>query len=315
MKTRRSFIKNTGQLAAYSLFFSHLISCKSGKEIAGNMGMRKALNIPADAPYKMKYLKGDMGIFTERGGTIGWLANKDGITIVDTQFPDQSEHLLEEIMKISEHPLDLVINTHHHGDHSSGNPVFQELAGKIVAHRNSKKNQQRVAQEREQQGAVFPTLTFKDNYTDQVAGENIRMYYFGPAHTDGDAVTHFENHNIVHMGDLIFNRRFPYIDKSAGASIGNWITVLDKTLMTFDAGTMYIFGHSDNGYDVTGTSDDIKAFQNYLEKLLEFGKQSIASGKTLEEIKAEATMIPGAPEWKGKGIGRSLEAVYAELGG
>jgi len=140
------------------------------------------------------------------------------------------------------------------------------------------------------------------------------MNYFGAAHTDGDAITHFENANVVHMGDLIFNRRFPYIDKSAGANISNWITVLDKVLNKFDNETKFIFGHSDNGYDITGGKEDIKAFQGYLASLLNFGRQSIQSGKTLKELKSEVNTIPGAPEWKGKGIERSLDAVYTELG-
>jgi glyoxylase-like metal-dependent hydrolase (beta-lactamase superfamily II) len=262
----------------------------------------------------MKYLRGDIGIFTERGGTIGWLANKDGIVVVDTQFPEQSQHLVEEIKKISAHPLDLLINTHHHGDHTAGNPVYKDLAGKILAHENSKKNQERVARERNQEGQVFPNATFQKTHTESVGGESIKLHYFGPGHTDGDALTHFENANIVHMGDLVFNRRFPYIDKSAGADIGNWIKVLDQALSTFDQQTMYIFGHSDNDFDITGTGEDLKAFQNYLERLLVFGQQSITAGKTLEEVKAATTEIPGAPEWKGDGIGRSLEAVYAELG-
>ena len=115
------------------------------------------------------------------------------------------------------------------------------------------------------------------------------------------------------MGDLIFNRRFPYIDKTSGANIKNWISVLDKTLHSFDAETKYIFGHSSNGFDVRGTSEDIKAFQNYLEKLLEFGMANIKAGKSLDDVKKDTKIIPGAEEWKGKGIERSLDAVYEEL--
>ena len=61
------------------------------------------------------------------------------------------------------------------------------------------------------------------------------MYYFGPAHTDGDSFIHFENTNIVHMGDLMFNRRHPFVDRSAGANIKNWIKVLHRATRKFTA--------------------------------------------------------------------------------
>lgn len=315
MTNRRTFIKNTAQAGAYSLFFTQLLACKSNSSQAEVVKLMKELNVSADAPYNMKYLRGDVGVFTERGGTIGWLVNKDGIVVVDTQFPEQSQHLIEEVKKVSDHSIDLLINTHHHGDHTSGNSVFKDHVGKILAHENSKKNQERVVQASNQEGQVFPNATFQDTHMEKAAGESIKLYYFGSGHTDGDTLTHFENHNIVHMGDLVFNRRFPYIDKSAGADIGNWVKVLDNALKTFDQDTIYIFGHSGNDYDITGTAEDLKAFQNYLEKLLIFGQVSIASGKTLEEVKAETTEIPRAPEWQGDGVVRSLEAVYTELGG
>ena len=115
------------------------------------------------------------------------------------------------------------------------------------------------------------------------------------------------------MGDLVFNRRFPYIDKSAGADIANWINVLDKSTSIFDDECIYIYGHCGEGYDVIGGKEEIKAFKNYLEKLLEFGNKSIAEGKTLEELKESTKIIPGAEEWQGGEIERSLDAVYAEL--
>ena len=139
------------------------------------------------------------------------------------------------------------------------------------------------------------------------------MRYFGPAHTNGDSVTHFENANIVHMGDLMFNRRFPYIDKSSGASIKGWVKVLGKVRKQFDKDTLFIFGHSGNGYEVTGTLDDIKAMQSYFKNLLKFGKKALKAGKSQEDLLKGLETIPGAPEWKGRGIERNISALYEEL--
>lgn len=266
-----------------------------------------------ELPYTMKPLRNNIGFFTERGGTIGWMISKNGIVVVDTQFPEQSKHLIDALKKQSDRKIDLLINTHHHGDHSSGNIAYKGIAEIVLAHENSKKNQMRVAKERGKEAdQLYPDTTFSKEWSKQVGDEIITLKYFGPAHTDGDAIIHFENANVAHMGDLIFNRRFPYIDKSAGASIKNWIEVLGKTQKTYDKDTIFIFGHSDNGYDITGTMNDIKAKQNFLSRLLDTVNTEIKAGKTQEEI-MKIESIKGAEEWKGNGIGRCLSSAYQEL--
>lgn len=266
-----------------------------------------------ELPYKMTPLRNNIGYFTERGGTIGWMVSKNGIVVIDTQFPDQSKHLITEIKKQSDRKVDLLINTHHHGDHSAGNIAFKGIADMILSHKNSKKNQMRVAKERGQEATqLYPDTTFEKEWSKKIDDEKITLKYFGPAHTDGDAIIHFENSNVAHMGDLIFNRRFPFIDKSAGASIKNWIEVLEKTQKTYDKDTLFIFGHNGNGYDPVGGMPDIKAMQNYLRRLLEVVGAEIKAGKSREDIMKLAT-IKGAEEWKGDGIGRSLSTAYQEL--
>jgi cyclase len=308
MQNRRQFIQTTSTAAAYSLFLTHLWGCKQATEVV------KELNLTPDQLYKMSYVRGDVGFFTERGGTIGWLANKEGIVIVDSQFPEQAGKMMAEIKKVTDRRVDYLINTHHHGDHTSGNIYFKDTADVILAHSQSKVNQQMVAVERENmKETLLPNETFTKSVQKRAAGETITLNYFGPAHTDGDAVIHFEKSNVVHIGDLVFNRRFPYIDKRAGANIQNWVKVLDKVLTTYDNDAIFLFGHSDNGHDVIGNKEDIKAFQNYLEKVIELGQKSIAAGKTSQELIDELETIPGAPEWKGRGIDRSINAIYTEL--
>ena len=264
-----------------------------------------------DSPYKMTPLRNNVGYFTERGGTIGWMITKDAIVVVDTQFPDQAAHLIEAIKKQSDRRIDLLINTHHHGDHTSGNIAFKGLADMVLAHENSKKNQMRVTQGKEDT-QLYPDTTFTSEWSKKIGPETISLKYFGPAHTDGDAVIHFENANIAHVGDLMFNRRFPYIDKSAGASIQNWIVALEDIRKTFDNETQFIFGHNNDGWEVIGGKADLLAFQNYLSGVLDTVKTALKAGKTQEEILAIQS-IESAPEWKGDGLGRSLTAALEEL--
>ena len=261
----------------------------------------------------MQLLRRNVGIFTERGGTIAWLLDPQGIAVVDTQFPEQAGHLIEHIRQQSQKPFDLVLNTHHHGDHTGGNIAFKELAGKVVAHANCRINQERVAKERNvEANQLYADTVFDKSWTQRLGDEIITARYFGPGHTNGDVVVHFENANVAHVGDLVFNRRFPFIDRSAGANIRSWIQVLRNIRKAYAKDTLFAFGHAAEGYPVTGSHTDLKAFENYLSRLLQTVGKAIRAGKSKEDVLA-ITSIPGAPGWKGDGIQRSLDAAWEEL--
>ncbi|HMK04015.1 MAG TPA: MBL fold metallo-hydrolase [Ferruginibacter sp.] len=296
---RRSFLRNTGLTLA-------------GLSLLNKETLASFLSQPA---WKIKMLTDDIGIFTEKGGTMGFLLNKKGIVVVDSQFPDTAPHLIDELKKKSQKPFKYLINTHHHGDHSSGNIAFKGIVEHVIAHENSKTNQLNVAADQKTATDKFlaPDMTYNnDGWKTKVGRERIRTHYFGAAHTNGDSLIHFEHANIIHMGDLVFNRRHPYIDNGAGANIANWIVLLDKTIATFDKNTQYICGHAATGYDVVLKADDLKAFGDYLGNLLKFMEGEIRAGKSKEEI-LKTKEIPGSPEWKGDGIERPLNAAYTEL--
>ncbi|MEO5948522.1 MAG: MBL fold metallo-hydrolase [Chitinophagaceae bacterium] len=266
-------------------------------------------------PWKITMLTDKLGIFEERGGTIAFLLSKSGIVVVDSQFPDQSKHLIDALKKKSENPFKLLINTHHHGDHTAGNISFKGIVENVVAHENSLINQMASAkQNKSEDKQLYPDLTFNYMWGRNIDEERIRLHYFGAAHTNGDSFVHFENANIVHCGDLVFNRRHPFVDRTAGANMKNWIEVLDNGLNQFDSKTKYVFGHAGTGYEVKGTADDIKAFRDYIGKVLKFVEGEIKAGKTKEEV-LKATIIPGGEDWKSDGIKRPLEAAWDELSG
>jgi cyclase len=266
-------------------------------------------------PWKITMLRNDVGIFEEKGGTIAFLLSKKGIAVVDSQFPEQSQHLIEQLKKKTEKPFKLLINTHHHGDHSGGNIAFKGKVWSVVAHDNSKKNQKKTAKQNNTESKqLYPNIVYTDTWNRKLGKERITLHYFGAGHTNGDSLVHFEQANIVHCGDLVFNRRHPYVDRNAGANIKSWIEVLNKALATFTKETMYVFGHAAAGYKVTGTADDLQQFRDYLGNVLTFTVAQIKAGKTKEEF-LKATAIPGSGEWKGDGIQRPLGAAWDELMG
>ncbi len=295
---RRQFIQHSAlTLAVLSLYQSKAFS-----------------NINLQQAYQFTLLRNNVGMFTEQGGTIGWLNSEEGFVVVDSQFPNTAPHVIEELKKLADKPFKYLLNTHHHGDHTGGNIAFKGLVEKVVAHENSLKNQLAGAEKANNIAKqLLPDTTFGNKgWNTKVGNDRIKAHYFGPAHTNGDVVYHFENANIAHVGDLMFNRRYPFIDTAAGANIANWVKVLNNITRKFDNDTLFIFGHSRDPEKLTGNKTDIMAFANYLESLLAFVGKEIAAGKTKEEI-LKATEIVGAPEWQGDGIARSLNAAYAEL--
>jgi len=263
--------------------------------------------------YKVTMLRKDVGIFTERGGTIGFLLSKDGIVVIDAQFPDTAPHLIADLKQKSTAPFLYLLNTHHHGDHSSGNIAFKGIAEHVFAHQNSLTNQKNVAEKNNNMDKqLLPDMTFTTDYKFKIGNEKIKADYYGAGHTNGDAVYFFEEANIMHTGDLMFNKRHPFVDRSAGANMASWIKDLDKVIKKADKNTIIIFGHSLNPGEETGNKEDVKKFQDYLGKVLAFAESEIKKGVSKEDF-IKNTSIPGVTEWIGQGIDRPLTAAYEEL--
>ena len=294
---RRNFLQQTGLLAGASLLSQTNVLAALFRA----------------TPPAIRMLRRNVGIFTDRGGTIGFLLSPEGIVTIDSQFPDTAAHYIEEVKKQSDKPFRYLLNTHHHGDHTGGNIAFKNVVEHVVIHQNAFGHQKKTA---EAQNALDKTLladiTFGGKYRIKVGDEEIRASWFGPGHTNGDALYHFEEANVVHLGDLMFNRRHPFVDRSAGANMGNWIKVLGKAIRKYDRDTLYIFGHSLQPGAETGTAEDLRKFQDYLEKVLRFAETEIKKGVKKEDF-IKNTAIPGVTEWGGDGIQRPLTAAYEEV--
>lgn len=263
--------------------------------------------------FKIRMLRGNAGIFTERGGTIGFLLSEDGAVVIDSQFEDTAPHLIDALKKQRPVPVRFLLNTHHHRDHTGGNVAFKGIAEHVVAHQNAVANQKAVAEK--------AATADKQLYADQTFDKELKLTlektkitgtYFGAGHTNGDAVYHLEEANVMHVGDLVFNKRHPYVDRSAGANMRNWISVLEQIQKKGTRDTLYIFGHSLKEGEETGTAEDLKKFADYLDKVLRFAEAERKKGVSKEEF-IKNTAIPGVTEWSGQGIERPLTAAYEEL--
>ena len=264
-------------------------------------------------------IRRNVGTFTMRGGTVGWLVNPGAVAVVDTQFPAEAQALLAGLQERSGgRGVDVLLNTHHHGDHTGGNGVFRGVARRVVAHGMADQHMRRAPQPPQQaqqqppqqpQPAqqqptqppppppLYPDLTFTHSWSAELGDERIIARHHGRAHTSGDAVITFERAGVVHLGDLGFHRRHPVVDRAAGASMRNWTRVLEHVVNAHAGDTIYIFGHAGEGLPVTGTPADVLHFRDYLGAVLAFVERHVTAGRSREEILAMRTPLAGFEAW------------------
>lgn len=258
-------------------------------------------------------LRTNVGIYTERGGTIGWYISDDAVVVIDSQFPDTANNFISLLMDMTHNKIDVVINTHHHRDHTSGNVSLNKICDTFVANENTVTLQKKFYGGNENDNTqIYASVTFKDKWSIKIGNENITSEHLWAAHTGGDSFIHFENANIVHLGDLIFNNVYPFIDRPGGANIQGWINYLDEISKQFDNDTIFIFGH---GTSVYGDKNDLSRMNDYLSTLLDFINKNIKEGKSKEEIE-ELNFIPGYEYLNDSGTNRlknNLSAAYEEL--
>ena len=256
-------------------------------------------------------LRNGVGTFTARGGTVGWCITPYAHLVVDSQYPDSAKVLLRGLDSRARRPIDALINTHHHADHTGGNSVLAPHVAKIVAHENVPRLQREAATERDSlDQQTYASTTFPDTWSLDLGSTSVWARHFGPAHTSGDIVVTFPDANVVHMGDLVFNRWFPFIDRPAGASISGWIDTLEKVHASFDDDTLFIFGHSRPEYPTVGGRADLMVQRDLLAALLEHVTQARQKGQSREEAIA-IEELPGFPNHTSPGARLSLGANLA----
>jgi len=299
MQNRREFIlRSSLAVAAGALGSTHLFGQQAPAAAP------QPPTVPVFTP-----IRRNVGTFTARGGTMGWLVTPDAVLVIDSQFADTAQMFLDGLKTRTPRKIDLLLNTHHHPDHTGGNKVLRPMVAKIVAHENVPGLQKKQAAAAKTEDAqAYADETFKDGWKVDIGKEKVSTKYYGPGHTSGDVVIFFQQANIVHMGDLMSHQRHPRVDRPAGASIRNWLVSLEKVVKDHNNDTIYVFGHSKVGAPVTGPKQDLLALRDYFSAMLDYVQKGIAAGKSADEI-----VKAGLPTFAQNEGMPALQVCYDEL--
>jgi glyoxylase-like metal-dependent hydrolase (beta-lactamase superfamily II) len=257
-----------------------------------------------------------------QGGNIGVSVGEDGVFLIDDQFAPLTDKIVAAIDAISSEPVRFVFNTHWHGDHTGGNENLGEAGALIVAHDNVRQRMS-VEQVLERIGrpvsntpaspeTALPVVTFTEDVTFHINGDALHAFHVEHAHTDGDAIVHFERANVVHMGDTFFRDRFPFIDTASGGSIDGIIAAAGEALAIMDADTQIIPGHG-----ALSTRDDLRAYRDALRVMRNAIAALMEQGLGLDQIQARRPIRTQAAAWgQDEAAERSfVETIHHGLGG
>lgn len=262
------------------------------------------------------------GVYTLKGagGNVGLVVGADAAFLVDDQYAPMVPKLQAAIRAITDKPLRFVLNTHWHGDHVGGNEALAASGTLVVAHDNVRKRmsseQFMAAFDRKvpaSPAAALPVVTFSDQATFHLGGHTVHATHIPSAHTDGDAVVHLSEVDVMHTGDLVFYGLYPVVDYSNGGSLGGMAAAAEKLLAMTDEDTRFIPGH---GPAVIGRAE-ITEFMVMMRTVHERLSKLIAEGKTLEEVQAAKPTAEFDAKW-GQGFlpaARWIEINYRGMTG
>ncbi len=250
-------------------------------------------------------VKDNLYVLRGGGGNTAVFLTADGVVVVDAKNPGWGKPILDKIKTLTPKPITMLINTHTHGDHVSGNVEFPATID-FVAQENTKVNMEKMPIFKEHGGVGMAKRTFKDKMTIGKGADQIDLYYFGPGHTNGDAWVVFPALRIVHAGDIFSGKNVPLIDEANGGSMMH----ISETLMKAHDGIKNVDAIINGHTPAQTTWADLKEYAEFNKDLVAWMTTELKAGKTPEAAAAEWKL----PE-KYKGYAPTVGALFGGMAG
>ena len=295
---------------------------------------------PAESFFTWQPLSEDAWVGFGEGGNTLVLMGQSAAALVDCKNAPFGAALRREAEALGA-PVKLVINTHHHADHTGGNHAFSKDLP-IVAHEKCKpriagnmsryiaqakeavlsltENKSPAAAKVRDEAKAYhdrmsdlkaeefePKITVGDMRELEIGGQRLILRHFGPGHTDNDLVIFIPKQNLVHAGDLLFYRNHPFLDSGGGGKVQGWIDAVKQVIGFCDDKPRVIPGHGQMT-DITGLKSQIDYWMTARDAVA----KAIKEGKTRAEVgKLELEQFKdyGKPQVRQMTLG----AVYDEL--
>jgi len=256
----------------------------------------------APQPQAIQKIKPDLYMVTGAGGNSTFRVTSEGVFLVDGKLPGEENYkaLMALIKGVTDKPVQYLVVTHHHADHTGNNQRFIDAGAQVVATDNLRKN---LLTYDSNPKPAPPTITYGGSeYTMKIGGTTVELRHFGNAHTSGDTVVFFPDLKVVCLSDVVTTGTTdPLIDYAGGGSATDWTNVLAGVLkLDFDAA---VPGNGD-----VMTKADVLAykvkFDAMLAKARDLVKQGVPQDQLLARLKADNGWAPRVPK---------VDAFYAEL--
>lgn len=240
-----------------------------------------------EAPAPIEHTEVADGIYMlHTVGGVGLLVGDEYVVMIDDSLRQRGDQVVAKAEELAGRPVDFVINTHVHGDHVGANETLADSGAIIVAHDNIRKRMQDDPELNTGPGAL-PVITFSDEVTFHVNGQEAYVFHVPNAHTDGDAAILFREANVIAPGDIVFRGMFPYIDLDNGGSVAGYKAAMQTLIDMSDEETRFISGHGPVGTRA-GLEQDL-AMLGGAEALV---KALIDKGMDAEEIVEANPLAP-----------------------
>ncbi|MFW2367407.1 MAG: MBL fold metallo-hydrolase [Desulforhopalus sp.] len=240
------------------------------------------------------------------GGNLSLLLGDEGVVLIDNGLEKAAQMTLETTEKMTNDPVKFVINTHLHADHLACNPIYAATGATIIAHDNTRRA---LLADEEFDSAGLPGLTFNDTATLHLNGQTLELFHIPNAHTNSDIIIHFTDANVIHAGDIFFNKVFPFIDVINGGNLDAFIAAQQQIIELTDENTKIIPGHGP-----LGNKTDMQTAVDMLIDVKACVKSLVDEGMSMEEVLRESPLAAFEKwAWFHINIERMTKVIYCLL--